>query len=526
MYQNGCVSENEFVMVIEKFAVMPDNVRLYTRCIVPKGVEKCPVIYMRTPYEAAHNGVSHSLEEYKNNAFINHGYAIVLQHCRGRGDSEGVCTPYQERNDGLATLDFIRSMPFYNGEIYVLGGSYLATVHLCYLSANPKDIKGACLQIQTDRMFYRNYRNGCNYRLNNADWWARMLERRFPEQNCKEMYKRPYIDSAKRVYGVDVPEFTEKLIHNICDKYWTDTQSWSAIDNLEIPTLFVEGWYDFYIEGMTNMWERMPPETKKRSAMFIGPFGHGTAVSPNAEYPLKNGNLPDDYVVEWFDSIRENRAYKYAEYGKITYYSIGADEWCAETYPKENICKKRFWFEADGTLRTECGTGGSLSYLYDPSEGTRYKTGNIFKAHKIGTADGILSFVSSLIEKEQNFFGKIKFHLDVSSDCEDTAFYMRVYFMEGDESYNLTETVGSLSYLVGDYVPRNKVSIELESSPIAFTLKEGMRIRVDISSDSGVYMPHPNVKGHFAYVEETKIAKNTVYTLESYIELPLADDRL
>ena len=104
----------------------------------------------------------------------------MKQDCRGTGDSEGECVPYKEKDDGLATLDYIRSLPFYNGEIYITGSSYLATVHYDYLGKKPADIKAACLNIQTDRMFFRNYRNGCNFRLNNILWYATMIKKRFP----------------------------------------------------------------------------------------------------------------------------------------------------------------------------------------------------------------------------------------------------------------------------------------------------------------------------------------------------------
>ena len=76
------------------------------------------------------------------------------------------------------------------------------------------------------------------------------------------------------------------------------------------------------------------------------------------------------------------------------------------------------------------------------------------------------------------------------------------------------------SYFVKDYTPCEKVRIELETPPIAFTIKQGMRIRVDISSESGIYLPHPNVKGHFAYVSNTNVANNTIYTEGSYIDIP------
>ena len=86
MYADKIITESANVILTEEFATMPDGVRLYTRYAVPKGVEKCPVVYMRTPYEKTHGGAPHDIEEYKNNTFIKRGYAVLLQHCRGRGD--------------------------------------------------------------------------------------------------------------------------------------------------------------------------------------------------------------------------------------------------------------------------------------------------------------------------------------------------------------------------------------------------------------------------------------------------------
>ena len=514
------VSENESVILTETYVVMPDGVRLYTRYAVPKTGEKFPIVYKRTPYEAAHDGVAHDIETYRKDPFIQRGYSVLIQHCRGRGDSEGECIPYRERDDGMATLEFIRSLPFYNGEIYVTGGSYTATVHLCYLPEKPKDVKGACIQIQPDRKYYRNYRNGCNYKLNNILWWAGMLDRRFPEQHREEALRMPYIEAAKRVFGEEVPEFTEGLIHNTCDQYWTSDARWNMMESYELPTLFVEGWYDYYVDDMMDMWARMSEETKARSAMLVGPFGHGTSVSKKAEYFLKDGNLPGDYVAEWFDSIRENRPYAYADRGKITYYSIGDGQWRCNVYPKEQGGSMRLWLGANGKLLPTDTKGECCTYRYDPSAITNcYRSGNIFRGHAAGSVDGVLSFFSAPFEQEKHFFGKVRFHLNVSSDCEDTAFFMRVYFVEGEDSYNLTETVGAISYFTENYVPNELLALDLETPPIAFTVRSGMRIRVDISSESGVYLPHPNVKGHFAYVTETKVANNTVDTQGSYVDI-------
>ncbi|MBE6645295.1 MAG: hypothetical protein E7612_07975 [Ruminococcaceae bacterium] len=58
------------------------------------------------------------------------GYAVVFQHCRGRGKSGGDCIPYvYEREDGLALQQWIREQASYNGELYLCGKSYLSSVH-------------------------------------------------------------------------------------------------------------------------------------------------------------------------------------------------------------------------------------------------------------------------------------------------------------------------------------------------------------------------------------------------------------
>lgn len=508
-------------VVTECFWEMADGVRLYTRYAVPKGSASVPIVFMRTPYEGSRDGKPYSASEYDNNLFIKRGYAVVLQHCRGRGDSEGECIPYKnEREDGLASLEYIRRLPFYNGEIYLTGGSYLSSVHLSYLADKPEGVRGAALHIQTDRMYERDYRGGCNYNLCNIDWWARMMERSFPEAQLSRAYERPYCEAARRVFGRDVPEYTGRLIHNTNDGFWKSDSRERVMDTLDIPILLTEGWYDFYVEGMFGMWERLSESVRERSAMIVGPYGHNTSVGNDEGYPLVNANLPSDWVVEWFDSIREGREYKYAERGKVRAYSIAEGEWHSFEYPtgKGRVCL--------GLLPTdgEACERGEFSYEYNPNcKNLLSRRGGIFKAPEFSPKDGILSLYSEPSSEVQSFFGKIRIKLAVKSDCEDTAFFARVYFVEDGAAYYLTDAVASLSSLVEDYTPQSKVEIGLETPPISFTLKPGMRIRVDIASRGGAYMPHTNTREHFAYATEIKVARNVIYTGGVVCELQLAD---
>ncbi len=179
------------------------------------------------------------------------------------------------------------------------------------------------------------------------------------------------------------------------------------------------------------------------------------------------------------------------------------------------------YFNKDGSLSHNSSSTGELSYVYDPDKPLGvYKYHSIYKAEKEGTRKEILSFVSSPFEEETDFFGTVQWSMKVKTDCDDTAFFIRVHLVEDGISYNLTETVTSLSHIDENYVAGEECRINIATPPIGFTVKKGCAIRVDVTSHSDLYVPHANVKGHWAKVSESKIATNTVICDEdAYIVL-------
>ena len=126
---------------------MKDGTKLYTYGVLPPEGVKCGIVLRRTPYVPEKPADVAAFVRGQQKALAR-GYAYVVQHVRGTGMSEGDWIPYvNERADGLATLEWLRRLPCYNGEIYVSGGSYLSSVHWSYLGTNPPDVKGAVLNI-------------------------------------------------------------------------------------------------------------------------------------------------------------------------------------------------------------------------------------------------------------------------------------------------------------------------------------------------------------------------------------------
>ena len=511
----------------EDMVPMRDGVRLYTRAVTPDGDGKHPCVFKRTPYPRGDElKVPYPASAAAANRSAKRGYVEVVQHCRGFGRSEGFCRVYVEREDGLDTLDWIRRQPWYNGEIFLEGGSYTTSVHLLYLGDEPPDVKGAAFAIQTDRMYFRNYRNGCNYAWCNFSWWKSMVAREFPQaKGGADVIRRPYRDIALRAFGKDMPAYTGFLMHTENDAFWTADARTEVMSHIKFPVLWNEGWWDFYIEGMTSMWERMLPEWKAKSVYVVGPGGHGG----NA---IKGTPIPQNHIasgcdaLDFFDAVRAGKTYAPAETGKVRAYSVGADEWRSLAWPRAAAEVRTFALGADGSLvEGASASAGTVAWTYDPHVRLPgFPDTKCVRAFAPGTLAGAQAFTSKPFEQETAFFGKPRIRLPVSSDCDDTQFFFRIDLVAPDGSaWNLTQTISTLRHAHADYKAGQTVELDLEFPLIAFTVKKGWGVRLDATSEGGVYVPHANVAKHWAEVteDEVRIARNSIHCGRAILSLPI-----
>jgi putative CocE/NonD family hydrolase len=102
----------------------------------PTGSGPFPVLVMRTPYDLPITPVGGFPEEHPNAGIearpedvgwseaTDRGYALVVQHLRGRYASDGVFSLFlDEREDGDALLRWIEKQPWCNGRIGIFGDS-------------------------------------------------------------------------------------------------------------------------------------------------------------------------------------------------------------------------------------------------------------------------------------------------------------------------------------------------------------------------------------------------------------------
>jgi putative CocE/NonD family hydrolase len=76
------------------------------------------------------------------------GYQVLIQSTRGGFGSGGTFAPLrQEREDGIATLDWVVKQPWFGGSIVLVGVSYMGYVQWAVADRLPPEVKAMIPQV-------------------------------------------------------------------------------------------------------------------------------------------------------------------------------------------------------------------------------------------------------------------------------------------------------------------------------------------------------------------------------------------
>ena len=511
--------------------VISNGTRLFTAVLLPDAKSKFPSVIIRTPYVDALESLSEDeiclnyANEYSK--WLERGYAVVIQHCRGRGKSDGDCIPYiNEREDTRTLYDWVRHQSFYNGELFLKGGSYLTSVHYCAAPFD-NDIKGAVFGIQDSERYNICYRNGFLKKGLHGNWYVGMYKaksKRKKHFTAGSFETLPLSAFTETVFDESVADFDEMLRSpKPTDAFWKThnggADARGATDNVKFPVLFTTGFYDIYTGGIFDMWNKMNPECRQNCALVVSPYDHGDNANEKTGFVFPNGKRTEKfgayYEIDWFDHIRQNAESPF-EKGKVTYYRLFENTWRTDDFCTE---KEECLF----TLGDK-----TVGYTYNPFDPPRFRGGlscnfggGVFQ-DKPNSRHDIISVYTKPFEKDTFVKGKMEAKLRVSSDCEDTCFYVRVSIETERGDYGLRDDITSLCYQLGNYVPNTDVCLNFSFDEHAFLVKKGERLRVDIASANAEhYVRHTNMKGLYSEQTTAKIAHNRVILCDSELILPI-----
>src|SRR5689334_1664084 len=237
---------------------MRDGVELAAEVYRPRNGVRSPTLLMRVPYGL--RGFTVVAEIYAER-----GYNAVVQACRGTGGSGGEFDPLShERDDGLATLEWIKSQPWFDGRLGLSGPSYLGYAQWAISDALPKT--SAMAVKVTSAEFKSVVFPGGSLNLGLLLGWIQVIEgiRSQPVRTARRIgsggierrsrnssMRPPLIDADRRIFGREVGFWRRWLTDAVGnDAFWEPLDHTHRIGTRTPPTSFVSGWYDFMLDQL------------------------------------------------------------------------------------------------------------------------------------------------------------------------------------------------------------------------------------------------------------------------------------
>jgi uncharacterized protein len=312
-----------------------DGVGLATDVYRPPGAGSFPVLLERTPYDKSAPSRSErtaSVAAPRSRAevaayFVQHGYAVVYQDCRGRYKSGGRFTKYlSEAEDGYDTLAWLIGQSWCNGRIGTFGLSYAAHTQAALGCLDPP---GLAAQFLDCGGFSNAYRSGIRhdgaFDLKQATW---------AYNNALADAKGPVVRAALKAQDIKAwfalmpwrrghsplsaaPEYEDYLFeqwsHGAFDDFWKKPGIYAEgywDRYADVPIVHLSGWYDPYARTAVENYVGLSRRRRAPNRLILGPWTHGDrslTYAGDVDFGAAaavDGNLAEDFFAlrrNWFD---------------------------------------------------------------------------------------------------------------------------------------------------------------------------------------------------------------------------------
>lgn len=535
-----------------------DGVLLATDVYRPPLVS-APTIAVRTPYGRGlepHAGVYLSLAR--------RGYAVVSQDCRGTGGSEPDHWDYYmfEQEDGYDLVEWIIHQPWFDGFLGACGGSYLGQTqwHMAMhpgMSTIVPEVSGLGVAVNTTRlhMFCNAYartvgKGATKVAVPYFELERRMLDETWATGYFNEPLFRPLPESVltrfPQLRKLDPGDAQRALWEHYCSlgcagraklvKEVLGTESVTIVDvealsalfgqrishdahtlphsrpedlcrDMHAPVLLRTGWYDWGLNDALATWDLLtraaPEPMRSRCRLLIAPSAHnmpgyheGMAEQPELQHSYGTPhNL--EMLLHWYAAVREGKT---DSWPVVTYYLMGANEWCAAgAWPLAEARVVPMYLGGGGILspRPPSESSPPDRYLYDPANPTPTVGGSIVSyVYPPGSVDvsevqkrpDVLTYTTLPLEWDVDVVGPLRLVLYASSSATDTDFAARLsdVFPDGRaiqlQNGVLRARYRNLEAQPTLLQPRVVYRLEIDIWATANRFKAGHSLRLDISS--------------------------------------------
>ena len=551
---------------------MRDGINLSADIWLPpssRGSGPWPALLLRTIYdnqEARYIGWARE--------FTNRGYAVIMQDCRGRGDSDGDWIPYVcELYDGYDTHQWIGEQDWCDGNLGTFGLSYPGFTQTLPATLRSKYLK-AVAPIASQQDNYGHHRVNGVIHHNVAFAFLNMLGRSMQYESLKHFDQDTFffelpIDTAMEKVSNTHPYYKGVMEHEQYDEWWSSYSLRDKYPEMAIPSLFITGWFDSLSNEnfkLFNGWTKKAKteDARSKTKLIIGPWSH--QIAPWGRIPMgKNGEYADrtfgkqalsdviEMHMHWYDQRLKGIDTGVDEEPPIKLFVMGKNTWRDEyEWPLERTEWTKFYLSSAGNavdggggLHPEIKTSDqtSDSFIYDPGDpvpslGSQYQTYDFCGPHDrshIQRRPDVLTFTTDVLTEDMEITGPISATIWASSDAKDTDFTATLTDLEPDgKAIALCEGIVRARFRNGTENPQMMVpgeiyKFEIDMWNTSNSFIKGHRIRIEISSSNFPrYNRNLNSGNPIASDIDITLANQTVYhgiQYPSYINLPVIPKR-
>jgi putative CocE/NonD family hydrolase len=541
---------------------MSDGIKLATLVYLPEdGTEgPYPVIFMRTPY-----GIGGLIDAYWH--YCARGYGLVFQSCRGtcywdpEHRSEGTwefCI--NEPSDGAEALEWLAQQPWCDGNVSMLGGSYVGYTQWTGSMAGNPVLKSLIPEVSMGTVHSDQPYWGGGFIEGLAYYCFWMLNTPILEDRTwtEILRHRPLIEIDSYATGRDIPQWNTILEHWRLDDYWRK-QDWYRGDHpRDFSSFQISGWFDDDFPGTRRNWELMQKKGKGPQKLLIGPWKHGYNVDRKLNgFSFGLDALRDDIWLlkqKWFDRFLKGIE-NGVEMPPVEYFVLGADEWRdADQWPPKEMESRNLYFHSNGKANV-LSSYGQLSPMapdrQEPSDRYRYNPADPapnwmsfdrmerwqdvqsfpYDFKDIESRQDVVVYTTEPLEEDLTIVGDVLVALYASCNVRDTDWwaYLSDVYPDGqsvrlttgmirarfrnneDKIHNVFGTnFEKETHLSGNM--RDVVRYHIPLRSIAATFKKGHRIRIAVMNACDNFsFPNSNTGENEAYVTRTVVGTMAIH---------------
>ncbi len=455
--------------------VMRDGVTLRADVYRPDAPGKFPVLLERTPYNKYSN-IDTGLRGAAR------GYVVVLEDVRGRDASEGEWYPFKyEGADGYDSVEWCAGLPYSDGKVGMIGGSYVGATQMLAAVAAPPHLVGIFPTI-TGSNYHEHwaYQGGAFMQLLSQAWSSALavnvLSRRTGGSALashwdymKAPADYPVIDPGTAKGVADY--YFDWIAHPTYDDYWKQWSIEEHFSQVAVPMVIVAAWYDIFQDGSIRNYMGLRRHAATQAArsgqrLIIIPGGHSGFGRKIGQVDFGADAVMDleGYGYRWYDHLMKGVDNGVDREKPVRIFVMGRNVWRdEEDWPLARARPTRFYLHSAGRANSLSGDGrlGAEApgdeqadrYVYNPDDPVPTHGGGILgdpAGYPAGPLDqrtveargDVLVYTAAPFKEDTEVTGPVSLELYVSSSALDTDFTGKLVDVAPDgTAINLTDGI-------------------------------------------------------------------------------------